>query len=576
MRGAVTLQAWQRNPILSTPRLDAEYYLSWARDIAAGDVLGRRGTIGGEPFLLNPLYAYIIAPIAGLFGATPGPVLVFQVLLAAATAWLTASAARRFAGDGAAWTAGVAVAFSAALTHLDGYVAVSGLAAFLVAGTCFACAPAQSEGERGHGPLAAGAWLGLSALARPVALIAAPFVAWHFARRDPRRARMVLLALAPLAVCAGSSFARNVAVSDEPVVFTAANGQNLFLGNNETARRQRAMFTDEFRFSPREMHEDAEFRVGFELRRRPSRSEVSNWYAARALEELSAHPADSLAWYAQKLRWFFSPQEPASSADLDYDRGITPLLGLAFASTWLIAALAAAGAAVRRDLLLGPGAIVAAHIVACTLAFPLSHYRSPAIPAMAVLAGCAAASALGGLREGRGRPAAVVALVAAAVAATGALAPQPAYQRHILLVNRAVAQLYRGDLDGAERDARGALEIEPSSFGAATVLVDVGKARGRPGDALPWARRLAQAQPWSPVYRADLANVEFDAGRRAEALAEMDRLVGDFPWSGLVRGRRGELRCRADDVERAREDLRFAAAHGYEPLPWAREKCGLP
>ena len=98
VRGLAAWQAWSRNPATQHPTLDAAYYMAWAGDIAGGDVLGRGGTIAGEPFLLNPLYPYVIAPLVRLFGATTAPVLVLQVILAAATAALAASAARRFAG----------------------------------------------------------------------------------------------------------------------------------------------------------------------------------------------------------------------------------------------------------------------------------------------------------------------------------------------------------------------------------------------------------------------------------------------------------------------------------------------
>ncbi|MCE9636203.1 MAG: glycosyltransferase family 39 protein [Planctomycetes bacterium] len=583
VRGVVSWQAWRTNDIVSSPRLDAEYYLSWAGDIASGDVLGRHATVGGGPFLLNPLYAYVIAPLVALFGATPGPVLVAQAVLAAGTAALSAGAAKRWAGDTAAWVAAIAVAFSVALTHLDGYVAVSGLAAFLVAGTCYACAPdAAGDGAPGvprwRGPLAAGAWLGLSVLARPVALFAVPFVAWAFASRGERKARVVALLLAPILLCAALSFARNAVVSGERVVFTAANGQNLYLGNNTAARRMGAMFTDEFRFSPREMHEDARFRVAAEIGREPTRSEISDWFAARAWDELRQHPGDSIAWTLTKARWFLSPEEPASSADLAYDRTLTPLLGLAFVPTWLLLALGAAGVAVsraRRDLVLAPGAIVIAHWVACTLTFPLSHYRSPAIPAMAVLAGCAVAAVSDALRSGRGRPMVVAVLTAVVVGVVGHLGPQPAYRRDTVLVNGAVTELRRGALDAAARGARAALDVEPESLGAVTVMMDVERARGRLAEAHAWADRRVASQPWNPLFRVEVARLDYIEGKRAEALATIDRLVEGSPWSATLRARRGEFRCDAGDLAGASDDLRFALARGVRPETWALEKCGI-
>jgi 4-amino-4-deoxy-L-arabinose transferase-like glycosyltransferase len=578
VRGLVTWQAWRENVAVSQPRLDGEYYLAWARDIAAGDVLGRTGTIHGEPFLLNPLYAYVVAPLVAVFGATPLPVLVFQTLLAGGTAALAAAAARRWSGPTAAWVAGLAVAFSTALTHLDGYVAVSGLAAFLVAATCFACAPAEREGEPGHGPLACGLLLGLSALARPVVLLALPFVAWLAARRARRPAAAAGIVLAAFGACAALSFARNASVSGERVVFTAANGQNLHLGNNPDARRLRAMYTSEFRFAPREMHEDAKFRVAAELGREPSRSEISGWYAARAWAELRENTRDSVLWYAQKARWFLSPEEPASSADIDFDRTLVPLLALAFAPTWLIAAFAVAGAVLcraRTDLLLGPGAIVLAHAAACALAFPLSHYRSPAIPAMAVLAGCGVANVVAGLRAGSLAETRVALIAALAAGAAGWIGPRPAYREDQRHVNIAFEALQAGDADAAERESRAALAIEPSSLGAAEVLMDVGKARRRFGDVRAWAQKLADAQPWNPLRRVELARADMGEGRTSEALGEVNRLVFAYPWSATLRENRGEFRCDVGDVSGAREDFEFAMERGVEPPAWALAKCGL-
>ncbi len=583
MRALVTWQAWSANQAISQPRLDGEYYLAWARDIAAGDVLGRTGTIHGEPFLLNPLYAYVIAPLVAVFGATPAPVLVLQALLAAATAALAAAAARRWSGPTAAWVAGLAVAFSTALTHLDGYVAVSGLAAFLVAATCFACAPAEREGEPGHGPFACGALLGLAALARPVVLFALPFVAWLAARRARRPAAAAGVVLAAFGACAALSFARNAAVSGEHVVFTAANGQNVHLGNNPQGRRLRAMYTDEFRFAPREMHEDAKFRVAAELGREPARSEISDWYAARAWTELREHPWDSAGWYAQKARWFLSPEEPASSADIDYDRKLAPLLALAFVPTWLIAAFAVAGVVLcrtRTDLLLGPGAIVAAHAASCALAFPLSHYRSPAIPAMAVLAGCGVANVVTALRAGSTYEARVALLAAGAAAAVGWIPPRAAYRQDQLLVNTAVEELQAGErdpaqLDAAERDARAALAIEPSSLGAVAVLMDVGKKRLRFDEARVWGQKLVDAQPWNPLHRVEFARMAMGEGRTGEALMEVNRLVAAYPWSASLRERRGEFRCDTGDFSGAREDFAFARERGVEPPAWALAMCGL-
>jgi len=578
VRAAAAVQGYPRGA--SAPVLDGAYYLDWAGDVAAGDVLGRGGTVHGDPFLFNPLYAYVIAPLVGTFGKSAAAVVAFQTLLAGATAALAASAARRFAGGAAAWIAGLATALSAVLVHLDLKVAVSGLAAFLVAGTCHACAPPERDDERGHGPFAAGLWLGLSALARPVALFALPFVAWLFVRRDERKARAALLVALPFAACAGLSLARNVAVSGEAVVYTAANGQNLHLGNNPAARRVGAMMTDEFTFGPVAMHEEARFRVAYETRRRPTSSEISDWFRRRAVDDFKAAPVESTAWCGTKLRWFASPDELSSSYTFDGDRDATPLMKLAFVPTWaLVAAAAAALVASRRRaaLLLGPGALVLAHVAACTIAFPLSHYRSPAVPALAVMAGVAAVDVVLALREGRGRSAALALVLAAGVAAVGALPPQSRdYPPSALLADKALIQLDQGNVAAAEDLARRSLADNPDDSLAITVLLKTANNDGRYGDARALASRLVALRPWIPNYRLDVAWADAHLGRKDDAFRGADDVAALYPWSGFVRGWRGMIHVQLGDAAGAVDDLRFALDHEFTPPAWALDAAGIP
>jgi len=591
VRGATASQTIPRG--VSAPILDGDYYLAWAHDIASGDFLGRAGAIHGKPFLFNPLYAYVIAPLVGAFGRSSAAVVVFQALLAGATAWLAASAARRFAGRAAGWTAGLATALSAVLVHLDAKVAVSGLAAFLVAGTCFACAPRDMENERGHGPLAAGLWLGLSALARPVTLFALPFVMLLFARRDARRLRAALLVALPFAACAGLSFARNLAVSGEPVVFTAANGQNLHLGNNPAARRVGAMATDEFTFGPTAMHDEARYRVAYETGREPTSSEISAWFTRRAVADFKDAPRESLAWCWTKLRWFASPAELSSSSTFDGDHETAPLLRIAFVPTWMLVAAAAAALVAsrgRRDLLSGPGALVLAHVVSCTIVFPLSHYRSPAVPALAVMVGVAVADVVAAARAGRGRTAFAAGALAVLVAVVGALPPQSLdYPPSALLADQSLAPLdraraaaSRGDFDAAARDfaaaddlARRALELEPQDTTALTVRMQVANHDLRYADAREFAEKLVRKRPWNPNYLIDAALADARLGKKEDALREADQFVELYPWSGLTHGWRGAIHVVLDDVKGAVPDLEFALDRGEPPPAWALDAAGV-
>jgi len=434
VRLAVGWQGLSQNPLLTRPQLDSDYYIRWAREIANGDFAGcgADSLVGRAPFVLNPLYAYVLAPIAKCVAdaSIPTSVVVLQALLGAATAALVAVAARRFFGLAAAWTAGLVIAFSTPLVQLDAHVAVSGLAAFLTAGAVFASAPPRDGcSGRGHGPIAKGLWLGIGALARPITPLALPFFAWEeFRRASKGRIARVLVVVGVFAACALPSLARNWAVAGEPLVYTGASGVNLHLGNNAEARKFRTMVTSYVRFNPELMHDDARRYVYEKTGRDPTPSETSSYFTHMTIEEFIRSPGVSAAYYANKARWFFTPTEVPSSASLANDLRFAPLLHLAFVPTWLVASAALVGVVLhrrRRDLLCGPGALALAHFAVLTLVFPLSHYRSPAIPALAVLAGGAVHAAVAAWREGARRRVAAIGAGVLLVAAAGVCPPQP-------------------------------------------------------------------------------------------------------------------------------------------------------
>jgi hypothetical protein len=443
------LLAVAQNPLLTSRQLDSWYYVEWAREIAGGDFTGAAGIVqpdvrGPVPYILNSLYAFVLAPIVGIFrtpGLTPDEVaisdpriayavVVFQALLAAGTTALTVVAARRFFGNAAAWVAGFAVALSASLVTLDAHVAVSGLAAFLVAGAVFASAPGRENSSgRGHGPVAVGLWLGIGALARPITQFALPFFAWKQWKEGGVRKALVVVAV--FAACAVPSYLRNWLVTGDAVVYTSASGLNLHIGNNPESRRARTMASPHIRFSPIDMHYDAYLYVKDygRLDHPPKPSEVSAYFQRKAIDELWKNPGESLVFYAQKARWFFSPVEAPSTGSLALDVRFTPLFRVAFVPTFVLAAAALVGAVLyrrRRDVVCGPTAMVLAHGIVLTTVFPISHYRSPAVPAMAVLAGGVVAWAVTAWRDGRKGRAGLAAVAVAAVAGLGSIPPQPA------------------------------------------------------------------------------------------------------------------------------------------------------
>ncbi len=582
LRVACTWQSWTANPLMRGHQLDAEYYLHWARDIAQGDLAGRGGIVGGRPFLLNPLYAYLLAPFAAAFSSPELPIALAQALLGAGTTALAAAAARRFFGSTAAWVAGIAVAFSAVLVHLEAHVSVAGVAAFLVAGAVYACAPPPG---RGRGPVAAGLWLGLGALARPIAPLALPFVAFLQAKRSSRPWRAALVVAAAAGVLALPTFLRNWIVAKEPFLYTGAGALNLHLGNNEAARRWRSMVSPWFRFHPVEMHEDARRYVQSKRGSRPSYGEVSDYFRDLAVHDFMRAPGASLAHYGNKARWFLSRVEVPSTASLANDRRFAPLLRIAFVPTWLLGAAALVGVVLHRrraDVLLGPGAILGAHLVVLTLVFPLSHYRAPAIPAMALLAGGAVEWALARWRERRRGAVAGAALGVAALAALGRMPPEPDAMRHSDHILLAVHYRDTQRWDEAEREVLAAMAVYREDFPDAPDLPESWFVRGEialfRGDFEAAVQHLTRGLELAPPAwpkRLLRSHAYERLGDVEKAEADVRRIVQEVPEIPDGHARLGELLIALGRPAEARPHLLYALSRGY-PIPEStRRAAGL-
>ncbi len=593
VRGAASAQGYAKNIVVHFPQLDGTYYAQWAMEIARGDLAGREGIVGGDPYFLNPLYAYVLAPFWAVFQGDFIPwVLAAQALLGAATTALSAASARRLFGGAAAWVTGIAVALSTSLVHLDGHISISGMGAFLMAGAVWSCVPPREGARSGrfggaHGPIAAGLWLGFGALARPITPLALPFFLWLQARRAApgRRLRtatvVVLVFMAPAVL----SFVRNWRVGGEPVVYTAASGANLWLGNCPAARRHGMMSAEgRFRFNPMEMHADARRYMAPRIGEDATWAEISDAFRDDTISEFVARPGDAIGYLFTKARWFFTPREVPSSASLELDREFAPLLWLAVVPTWLIAVVGCVGLALhvrRRDVLFGPGAIAAAHVAVLTIVFPLSHYRSPAVPAMAVLAGGAVAWGISAWRARHTRALAAALVGVGGLSVAAWLPPQPSTIRHAGLMTIAVCHRTLRNYDLAEEFALRALDSFEAEFGGEDlpgpwfVLGYVYFERDEDFDksADAYLRGLeiepADWNAWLTVVECRMLR-----GRTAEALALLEALVRRYPdqyYNPAVRARFAEVLTRTSGRGLdAREHVRFAFRYGKSPRDWPR------
>jgi 4-amino-4-deoxy-L-arabinose transferase-like glycosyltransferase len=391
-----------RLPVFDALILDSWMYDEWAMRIISGDWLS-----GQHAFYMDPLYAYFLAAIYWLFGRDLLLVRLVQSGLGVGTCALVAVLGRRVGGRSIGNVAALLMAVCRPAIFQEGEIEKTALGIFLVtAALVFALRPSLRSG------FAAGATIGLAALARGNLLIFGPLgAAYYLLRSVPSELPPVAKPLSPpnlgkrlftgypvfsslvfltgfLMVIAPVTW-RNYHVSGEWVITTASAGTNFYTGNNP-ANRSGGFEPVPF-VRPHPAFEEEDFRAAAEqrLRRRLRASQVSDYWFSQAWAHLRDRPGFGLTVMARKAILFFSDFELPDGWDMYLLARYSFVLAIFPIGMGWILPLAAVGAAIelRRSsevgLIVGYVAIYSVTVIAF---FIFSRYRVYVFPALVVLA----------------------------------------------------------------------------------------------------------------------------------------------------------------------------------------------
>ena len=526
-------------PFFDTLTLDPRAYDEWAVRIAAGDWRGPGA------FFVDPLYAYVLGVLYAVFGRSLLLVRVLQAGLGVATCALTARLGRRALGSPALGNlAGLVMALYVPAVHYDATVEKTGVALFLLV----AALVVYFE-ESPRAPAAAGALLGLAALARGSLLVLLPLGAaalWRAPGGSPRRA--ALFAGAALAVVSLATI-HNAAAGGGFVLTTANAGQNLFIGQH--VGNADGAYTPPAFVRPDPRYEEADFRAEAERRAgRPlTASEVSRFWGASALEEMAAAPRATLLRTWRKLRLLVHDWETPDNDDVALVAAYAPLLRLPFVRMGTLFPLALLGGIVwwrrRREVRLLAGAALAC---AGTLLvfFVLGRLRMVLVPIAAVLAAGGVGWAVERVRarDWRRAGAAAALLLAAALAAY----TEPDWIAHARRSGLATAfnnlgaqRVEAGDVEGGIAAYERAIAIDDATVIASLrALGDLYLARGDFARAEARMTRVLALKPDSPLAKQALGRLAAalqarsralrDEGRFPEAIATLEAMIRVGPY----------------------------------------------
>ncbi len=444
----------RNDPVFRVPYLDSAFYHTWARSLAEG-----RGDFQG-PYFLGPLYPHVLSWLYRIFSADPFVVRLFQSALGVVDVALVYVLARHLGGGTAAAAAAALFALHGCFVFYEGLLVLEPLLTtlFLVAIGMIVlprrCTPVHA--------VLAGLCLGLAALARGTALLAAPVVVWALARgmRPWRPIAWFSLACGIVLV---PVLLRNANLNAGFVLTTNA-GVNFYAGNFAGAKgRFRQPEGVQFFTSPNVLPESASMPTA--VAARPLTLEAvagtreagdsAAWFA-RSWDWIRTQPGAFLSTMLRRVGLTLQGREIAQIESFAFHRSRLPALRLFFVDLTWILPLATLGFWHLRRAGRGDGGIVLGFAIAallpCVLFFVTARHRLPALPVLAVLAGCGASALAAHVSTRRWSRLAIIVLVlvvAGALTRVGAQPPRTASGWESAQMAERVYAL--GDLDGAIR-----------------------------------------------------------------------------------------------------------------------------
>lgn len=432
-------------PINRTPHFDALEYRQWASRLAAGDFSWP------IPPPHGPGYPFFLGLLLHLTGNSATVALAFQALLGAGTCVLVALAGAKLFGRTAGLVAGFLLALYAPLIWTDVSTVAEGLLLFLLSSALFAAVRERSA--------TSGLLAGIATIVRPTALVVVPVLLFV---GKSRRARLGLLGACAIPIVIVT--AMNWVATRSLIPVQGYSGFNFYLGNSPLRDGLPSA-------RPGGDWERLEPEAARQLI--PTPQDQDRYFARKAFAEIGQRPLAFIRLLAMKSVRLLQDTEIRDSHSFYFFRSRSLVLRVLPAFT-LLFALAACGVASMSWRDRGwqmAMALVALFGLTCVALVVGSRYRMPMIIGLALLAGAGGARVIDLVRA-RSWPVlarfALIAIVAAG--ATRILLHSPSYNTAEESALSAQSLLKEGDTGAAEKEARTAQLLDPSSSLAADTL----------------------------------------------------------------------------------------------------------
>ncbi len=511
------IYVWQSADALNirVPIMDSRYYDEMARDIVHGHILQH------DAFFMGPLYPYVLALIYATLGRDFMVVRLLQAAGGALTVTLVFLIGRRLFRPSAALLGAVLLALYGAMTFYETQILMEWLGTLLNV-TAIYVLVRGGDAPSVRRSAAAGAVLGLSALARASILLFAAVVAVWLLWTRPRRAgrkRMAAFAGALVIVILPATIHNYIATHDF-VPVTSNAGVNLYVGNGREANGTFLPIRDVDLIDDVTTREYVERITG----RQMTPTDVSLFWIERTLDDVRKDPGRALGLLGLKTALFFNGYEVPQIESFDVEQEHYVWLHVLFVHLWPIMVLGLFGMAVAakswrpRFLLYG---YVLAYAASIIIFFVTGRYRCQMTPILCLFAGHALVTLPHYARRFRPAAASAVALTALAIACNPALFvidPNMIQFREQVRRGRRLGTLNK--CAAAVREIDKAIAIYPRASEGYVQRAIIYKGCGNDFKAIEDYNRSLQIDPAQPSVHYDLAQALRRVNLREEAIKE--------------------------------------------------------
>ena len=466
-------------PLLDVLLIDSEFYDRRAREIAAGDWLG------DHPFFMNAFYPYFLAILYVVGGTEFWMVgLVQSVMGVGACALLYGLGRRLWDSRVGLLAAGLGAVYAPHIFYDGALLTAAPITLMNIA--ALYCFVRSTNGRRGWLWLG-GMLLGLSATARPLALIYVGFLGcWYIVKMGWSGLSRWIGILLGCSLVVGLVILRNYAIGGEWGLTTSSAGMNFYVGNHPGANGIYSQV--DFLNSAEPDLERAAFKLEAERRSGGplGPGQVSHFWLREGLRFAVEQPWDYLRLLIRKGYLFCNGVEAQNNLSIYFAKDLIPLLRWCFVDWGLLAPLAAAGWIwLWRSRSTVLDLYVAAYFVGCLIFFVSSEYRLPVVPVICLYAARLIIAAISFLTAENyrnfGKVMMLSLLLALPINYRDAGAKQLTLKR-VDYYNFATLYQRQGDWLRAERLFRQALRIDPSFAPARSGLARALFEQGKPSE----------------------------------------------------------------------------------------------